>query len=213
MAATSTSPALVAEPAPTSKPAQILAAAKIIFMEQGFGAASMDAIAREAGVSKATLYSHFAGKEQLFAAMVTAECRAHAISLSEPIIDRLDVTDALYQLGRAYVSLTLSPTALAIYRVVVAEVPRLPNLGRIFFESGPALVRQRLTGYLQSAAARGLLRIAEPAVAAEHFIGMVHTRYHLRALLQVGPGPSEREVEQHVRTVVALFCRAYAAEP
>ena len=61
--------------APTGGKAEsILAAAKRMFLESGFGAVSMDAIAREAGVSKATVYAHFAGKEELFGAVIGREC-------------------------------------------------------------------------------------------------------------------------------------------
>jgi len=73
------------------KAEQVLEAASSIFCEQGYGSASMDAIARQAGVSKATLYAHFAGKDQLFAAIVGAACRSHSQTLAAPDIDRLEV--------------------------------------------------------------------------------------------------------------------------
>src|SRR3954462_5389281 len=117
------------------KPAQILAAAKELFTSQGFGATSMDAIARTANVSKATLYAHFSGKEELFAAMVSNECRAQSRLLLAPDADDRELTEALREIGRNYVALLLSPPAVAIFRVVVAETARFPDLGRIFFES------------------------------------------------------------------------------
>src|SRR3954464_9652902 len=83
-----------------TKPAQIIAAAKDLFTSQGFGATSMDAIARTANVSKATLYAHFSGKEELFAAMVSGECRAQSRMLTSPDVADRDVAEALAEIGR-----------------------------------------------------------------------------------------------------------------
>src|SRR4029450_2275726 len=95
--------------APSSpKAEQVLQAAGRIFREQGYGSASMDAIAREAGVSKATPYAHFAGKDQLFAAIVGAECRSHSQTLTAPDIDRLDVREALVAIRRHFPERALS---------------------------------------------------------------------------------------------------------
>src|SRR3954462_15259686 len=98
-----------------SKPAQIVLAAKDLFTSQGFGATSMDAIARTANVSKATLYAHFDGKEELFAAIVSHACRTQSRLLSAVGSDDLDLTEALSEIGRNFLTLVLSPPAIAIY--------------------------------------------------------------------------------------------------
>src|SRR5687768_4961003 len=103
----------------TSKPAQIMLAAKDLFTSQGFGATSMDAIARMANVSKATLYAHFSGKEELFAAMISHACRTQSRLLSAPDAEGLELTEALSEIGRNLLSFILSPQAIAIFRVVV----------------------------------------------------------------------------------------------
>src|SRR5258707_15768776 len=114
------------QPAPTSerpsaKALQILDAAGRIFMEQGYGATSMDAVAREAGVSKATLYAHFTNKEQLFGERIAAGTRRHSEGLTLPDIADKDVRAALIHFGREFLKILLSPQGLAIYRVVIAE--------------------------------------------------------------------------------------------
>src|SRR3954468_22205932 len=83
-----------------SKPAQIILAAKELFTSQGFGTTSMDAIARTANVSKATLYAHFSGKEELFAAMVSNECRAQSGLLLAPGADDRELAGAVREIGR-----------------------------------------------------------------------------------------------------------------
>src|SRR5690242_7178872 len=100
---------------PSPKGQQILAAAGRRFMAQGYGATSMDGVAREAGVSKATLYAHFASKQELFAAIIGAACRRHAETLSTPDLEHHDLRDALRQIGREFLDLLLSPNAVAIY--------------------------------------------------------------------------------------------------
>src|SRR5947199_8513841 len=87
---------------PGSKAESILAAAKRSFLAAGFGAVSMDAIAREAGVSKATVYSHFAGKEELFGAMIGRECERYFARFSAGELDPRDVRASLTVLGRRY---------------------------------------------------------------------------------------------------------------
>ena len=116
------------------KAAAILEAARHVFLEQGYGDASMDAIARRADVSKATLYAYFAGKEKLFAAIVAVECQRLSLQMDLAGTEGLDLDQALHQIGRSFLGLVTSTQGLGIYRIVVAEVARFPELGRIFDE-------------------------------------------------------------------------------
>src|SRR5438034_3407386 len=111
-----------------SKAESILAAAKRSFLAAGFGAVSMDAIAREAGVSKATVYAHFAGKEELFGAVVGRECEGYLARFSPGELDPSDVGASLCVLGRRFLELILSPDGIALYRIILAEVTRFPML-------------------------------------------------------------------------------------
>jgi TetR/AcrR family transcriptional regulator, mexJK operon transcriptional repressor len=204
-----TGPETCNETRPGSKPAQIMLAAKDLFTSQGFGATSMDAIARQANVSKATLYAHFSGKEELFAAIVSHACRAQSRLLSTPDADGLEPTEALSEIGRNFLSLILSPQAVAIFRVVVGETARFPDLGRIFFESGPNQMRATLSAFLAKAAERGQLDIEEPLRAAEHLIGMLQTPVHLHVLFGVKESFTKAEVDKVVKDAVDAFLRAY----
>src|SRR5271166_385347 len=105
------------EAPPGSKAESILAAAKRTFLAAGFGAVSMDTIAREAGVSKATVYAHFAGKEELFGAVIGRECEHRFAGLSVSELDPGDVRASLTTLGRRFLELLLSPDAIALHRL------------------------------------------------------------------------------------------------
>ena len=193
-------------PSPGSKQARILEAAADAFMELGYGGTSMDEITRRAGVSKATVYAYFAGKEELFAQVVGRACRQAFEGAMAGSAD--DVGAALLAIATRYGRLLLSPRTLAIYRTVVAEAPRFPELGRLFYEAGPARVRAVIAGLLERAAARGELSVPDPLAAAERFFGMMAGHSHLRAVLGI-PQPERAETPEEV---VRRFLRAYAPE-
>src|SRR5713101_2021431 len=105
-----------------SKAESILAAAKRSFLAAGFGAVSMDTIAREAGVSKATVYAHFAGKEELFGAVIGRECGLYFARFSTGELDPVNLRASLAVLGRRYLELVLSPDAIALHRIILGKV-------------------------------------------------------------------------------------------
>src|SRR3954452_10923002 len=102
----------------------VLAAAERAFLAGGFGAVSMDAIAREAAVSKATVYAHFGSKEELFGAVIGRECEQRFAGLSASELDPRDVRASLTILGRRFLELVLSPDAIALHRIILGEVTR-----------------------------------------------------------------------------------------
>ncbi len=200
---------MVLPPSPTEQPASkaelVVLAARRLFMENGYGATSMEAVARAAGVSKATLYAHFAGKAELFSAIIGTECRriAHTGDASE--LDHLPVGEALFRIGRPLLELVVSPQALAAYRVVVAEAARFPELGRAFYEAGPATTLRMLAGYLERATARGDLAVADPQTGAVLLASMIRSHFQLFLLLGVRDSVNECELDRHVRAVIELF--------
>jgi AcrR family transcriptional regulator len=191
-----------------AKKLAVLKAALRLFLEQGFSATSMDAIAREAGVSKATLYAHVKSKEELFAA-ITATCAEQLLAAQTAFEHEEDVRAALLRFGRAHVALLLSPEGAAMYRIVIAEAPRFPELGRAFYENGPAIRLRALTDYLHRADAAGALKVDDAARAAGEFIGMLGGTIHLRAMLGHAGEIATTEQEALVEHAVDAFLRAY----
>lgn len=199
------------EPAdPTPKQRDIAEAATRLFIAQGYAAVSMDAIARAAGVSKATLYSYFASKERLFANLVGVACSRSGSVLGELADGGADLRATLTELADRALRFMLAEPSLAIYRVVMAETARFPELGRAFYERGAAASRRTFAAWLERQMAAGKLLSRDPGLAAEQFMGLLRTHLHLRALLGIGPPPTEAEIETTVAAAVETFLRAYA---
>jgi TetR/AcrR family transcriptional regulator, mexJK operon transcriptional repressor len=192
------------------KAESILAAAKRTFLESGFGAVSMDTIAREAGVSKATVYAHFAGKEELFGAVIGRECERYLASFSVSELDPRDVRASLTVLGRRFLELLLSPDAIALHRLIIGEVSRFPALGEVFWHAGPERNHFQIEAFLEAAAAAGSLDIADPRLAAEQFTGLVRGETQLRHLLRLENQADRPKTSAIVEAAVDTFLRAFA---
>lgn len=195
---------------PGSKPAQILEAAAKLFLQHGFGAVSMDAIAKEAGVSKATLYAHFAGKEALFATLVKMECAQLTTAVSQEELERLSAADALTTIAQRFLTMLMSPRAVGGYRIVMAESVRFPDLAGNFYQAGPAVAIGMVSRYLAGATRAGLLAVPDPDIAAEQFLGMLKSHLHLRLLLGMQQTPGPEELDTLIAAAVRLFVRGYA---
>ena len=192
-----------------SKAESILAGAKRAFLAAGFGAVSMDTIAREAGVSKATVYAHFAGKEELFGAVIGRECERYFARFSEDELDPGDVRASLTVLGRRFLELLLSPDAIALYRIILGEVTRFPGLGEVFWRAGPERQRLQIEAFLKSATEAGTLSLADTRLAAEQFVSLVRGDIQLRHLLRLETDADRRGIGAAVEGVVATFLRAF----
>jgi TetR/AcrR family transcriptional regulator, mexJK operon transcriptional repressor len=194
---------------PNSKAESILAAAKRSFLAAGFGAVSMDAIAREAGVSKATVYAHFAGKEELFGAVVGRECERYFARFSPGELDPGDVRASLSVLGRRFLELILAPDGIALHRIILGEVSRFPMLGEVFWHAGPERQRLQIEAFLKSATASGNLALADTRLAAEQFVSLVRGEVQLRHLLRLEAEAEEPDIGAAVEDAVATFMRAF----
>jgi TetR/AcrR family transcriptional repressor of mexJK operon len=193
-----------------AKGLQIIEAAGRLFLEQGYGATSMDAIAREAGVSKATLYAHYTGKDELFTAMIAMGTAQHSAALTDLDLGAPeDLRAQLLRIARNHVDLLLSPQGLGMYRVVLAEVSRFPELGRAFYEGGVRVKHALLVDYLTRADAGGALRIDQPRRAAAEFFGMVGSHLQMHAMLGLGVELSQEDRDAIVGHAVDTFLRAY----
>jgi TetR/AcrR family transcriptional regulator, mexJK operon transcriptional repressor len=188
---------------------RILAAARTLFLDHGFGETSMDAIARHATVSKATLYAHFDSKAALFAALMVTECRRLADAIGRRALDEPDIRDALLQVAHDFNNLLCSGEGLTMYRIVVAEAPRFPELGRVFYDSGPAIMIDRIAALLHRAADRGLLDVRDPRIAAIQFISLIRGELHLTRVL--GLSKASKNPADYIAASVDLFLAGYRA--
>lgn len=186
----------------------LLAAAKL-FLQQGYEPVSMDAIAAEADVSKRTVYSYFDSKTALFSSVLLAHCdRMGGVALPE-IFAGHDPRRVLTEFGRVFLRTITAPRAVAMQRVIFREVERLPELGRIFFQIGPARQTAKLTEYLEHADAEGRLKVSDPVSAATHFMSIVKGPFHLQQLCGVIDDVSPAEIDRAVKDTVELFLAVY----
>ncbi len=182
----------------------------MLFMKQGYGAVSMDAVARAAGVSKATLYAHFASKDALFATIISDACCLDTVDEASFWADPADVGATLRVIGDRFLRYILQADTLARYRVVVAEAARFPELGLAFWVNGPQAFCDRLSAWVAQQCDAGRLAADDPHVAAEQFIGLLRSGMFMRASLAVPPAPGEAEIEATVNAAVTTFLRAFA---
>lgn len=190
---------------------EIAAVAERVFLELGFTDTTMQIVASRAGASKETLYRHFGSKEGLFSEVVRARtARFFGGGEGDP---RLHGTphEVLLQLGFNLLHKLLNEDPICLFRIVVAEAPRNPELGRIFFEQGPAQVLQQLTRYLENATRQGLLDCPDATLAARLFLGAIVANRHIMMLVAPGWEPlTEETIRRHVEEAVGLFLAKYA---
>jgi TetR/AcrR family transcriptional regulator, mexJK operon transcriptional repressor len=190
----------------SKKRADLVAAAAEVFLEFGFAAASVDEIARRARVSKATVYSHFEGKHQLFGAIFQGLCQTIRGDGPAPDLKDLPVEQALFRVGRQLLDVVFTDRAIALYRIVVAEAGRVPELSSTFYESGPNRPASVLAGFLQGQIDSNALALPDARQAAEQFLGMVLGQHLMRraiGLTSVSPDAAARDAM--VNSAVRMF--------
>jgi AcrR family transcriptional regulator len=191
----------------------ILDAAAEVFMEVGFAAASMSMIATRVGGSKGTLYNYFKSKEELFEAHVRRYCAWQQEEiLREFLVPGEDLRTVLRNLGRNLLNVALSPTGLRNFTLVVAEAHRAPEIGRAFYEAGPASGTRRMAAGIEQAIADGRLRPCDPLKAAQQFIALCQHRLLRACLCNVMAPPGPDEIEAEVASAVETFMAAFGPQ-
>jgi AcrR family transcriptional regulator len=188
---------------------QIIEGARAAFLEQGFDAASMNDIARTAGVSKGTLYVYFQNKEQLFQAICSEECEAQAETLFKVDPDDVDVEGTLTRLGVDFLRFVCRPDKASSARTVIAIAERMPDIGRAFYETGPARGIAMLSDYLKSKVEQGVLAIEDCEVAAAQLIEAFGATTFKPMLFNFGKPPTEERIRYVVSIAVRMFLTAY----
>ncbi len=193
-----------------SKRQAILDNAYRLFRAQGFDGTSMADIASLVGGSKATLYSHFPSKEELFVECMMAALENYmADTLKHLDASQRDPEAALRNFGTSVLNFICSPEQVEVRRLMIAEAAR-SGTGKLFFDKISAL-RSQISFFLAACMASGLLRRDDPDLAADHLGALLEAEILEPLLLQVREGaPDEEETGRAARRAVAAFLRAYA---
>lgn len=195
--------------ADTEKRRQILDGARRVFTSAGFDGASMGEIARAAGVSKGTLYVYFDSKDALFEALTIDQKRGLAETLFSLDVEDPDVRGVLTRLGRIYLTEMSRPDHVSLIRMVIGASEKFPHLGRAFFEAGPALGVEKLSGYLAAQVRAGRLACADPELAAKHFLHLCQAGLLTRLLFNAGGVTDEAELNYRIDEAVRVFLAGY----
>ncbi|WP_417269013.1 TetR/AcrR family transcriptional regulator [Celeribacter sp.] len=192
---------------------QVVEGARTVFLRDGFEGASVDDIARESGVSKATLYSYFPDKRVLFIEIASREMKRQADEGAGELDMGAPPEVLLPIIGRKLVDYMLSDFGQAIFRTAVAESERFPEIGRKFYESGPMLVRNRIAAYLRSCTARGELDIDDIELAAEQFAELCKVRSVACCTFDAACTFDIDERNRIIASAVRMFLAAYRVTP
>jgi AcrR family transcriptional regulator len=189
----------------------LLQAAREVFLESGYEGASIEEVVRRVGGSKTSLYSYFGSKEGLFGDVVKAQCDEFLANLGIPTETDDDVEGTLRAIAHRFLNVFLDRDKSELFRIVVAEAARFPELAQRFFDSGPDRAHTQLGAYLRRQQAAGRIDCEDPEFAANVFLEMVKSTPHFRGLLGLPPFTDDRPKAQHVEQVVRLFLNGCGA--
>ncbi|MDG4830090.1 TetR/AcrR family transcriptional regulator [Solwaraspora sp. WMMD1047] len=188
------------------KRALIVRAATELFLELGYDRASLARVADRAGVSKATLFKQFPTKAALFDAIVIESWAEKDVADVPPAGD---LAAGLTVLGRRYASLLRQPEMTDLFRIVIAELPRFPELAKAHFAQGKLPYFESVRSYLMAETHAGTADITDPEMAATQFLGMISNYLFWPSLLlpdwTVTPARTTAVVDEAVRTMVVRY--------
>jgi TetR/AcrR family transcriptional regulator, mexJK operon transcriptional repressor len=186
----------------------ILDAARDAFFTHGFGAASIEAIADAASVSKVTVYNRFGGKEGLFSAMVERECQNMGVGLVELDSKAGDLRQHLIEIGQKAVGFLTMPHIIRFEKHIGAESETRPEIGELFLNAGPRRMQAKLTDLMERAMQNGLIKTCDCAIAAGHFYGMI-LGFDIFMARYATKRPDTKRLQANVVHAVDRFLAAY----
>ena len=185
---------------------QILQGAKMVFMDKGFDAASMNDICRASGVSKGTLYVYFDSKEDLFGAMVEHVRDALFAGVPEVLSGPGTPDDRLRHYGCRVAAIVCSDEVVRAQRIIIGIAARMPDLGARFFQTGAQRSQQELCVFLHAQIALGQMQIDDVPLAASQFLDLVVSDlWRPRLFGKMSKPPTRAEIDTRVKSAVAMF--------
>ena len=203
----------VGSPVPLhSKRQAVLRYARKAFVSEGYAATKIEPIAREAGVSTATLYALFDCKAQLFSAVIDDAAEDFARQMAGIRTIEGNARQQLIRFAEAYADFMSDPFVRAVFRLVMAERPRFQAVARRFFDQGQAAFGATLIGILAAQSKAGALRpIDRPSWAAGHLMGMVEHPVFFVPLVTGDEIKVRRTNAEIVEDAVDTFMARYGA--
>jgi AcrR family transcriptional regulator len=194
----------------------ILDAARRVFLDRGYAGASMDEVAALADASKVTVYRHFSDKTSLFTEVVTGAIQ-EAEQTSQSLVDKLgtsvDVEHDLQVFARQHIAVVTQPHLMQMRRMIIAEARRFPELARTWHRTGPELAHTKLAEQISRLTRRGLLRAADPLLAAQNLNYLILSVPMNEAMFAGQDKPfSRRRLHRYADEAVRVFMAAYGVD-
>lgn len=199
-----------------TKRRDILAAAKALFLRQGFAATTIEDVANEASVSKQTIYAHFGAgadpaKDTLFRAMVEQQVGRRDVDphpLEATLAHTNDLEGDLRTYARHHLRLVLRPDLVRLRRMLIGEAERFPGLASTWWTNGPVQSFELFAGWFRVLDERGLLEVPDPLVAAQTFNWMVLST-PLNEAMALGAPTDPDQLDHHADEAVRVFLAAH----
>lgn len=188
---------------------QILAAATQLFTEQGYAATSMVLIAKQADVSKQTVYSHFGSKDDLFAASIEQKCDS-TLMINAENIDITNPKETLFGIAQRFVEMITSKEALAVHKICSFESKSYPHLSELFYQAGPERLTAEIALLMERLVEAKILVIANTHDAALQYLHVMKGEAWMRAEFNIKEQIPQSEIDRYLRASVEHFMKGYA---
>lgn len=192
-----------------SKRKQILVAATVLFTEQGYSATSMALIAKNAGVSKQTVYSHFGSKDELFSASIKQKCDSYQMT-EIPLDTACEPAEILFILAKRFLDMLTSKEALAIHKICAYESKSYPQISELFYQEGPERIINDVAKLMAEFDKKRQLAIPEARFAALQFLNMVKGECWMRLEFNTKKQISDTEINSYLNSSIAMFIKGYS---
>jgi TetR/AcrR family transcriptional repressor of mexJK operon len=182
------------------------------FLEKGYEATSMSAVAQEMGGSKGTLWSYFNSKEELLAAVIDSASQSFQSFMGEILDTKKDIRVVLTRFCETFIERISRSEAIGLQRLIVSQADRFPEVGRVFHEHAPAVNHATVTEFLKRQMAAKVLRDDDAGEAARMLLDLCTAGYH--DLVLYGIRETSKAVEKReAARVVKQFLRCYGVVP
>jgi TetR/AcrR family transcriptional regulator, mexJK operon transcriptional repressor len=191
---------------------QVLEGARKVFLRDGFERASVDDIAREAGVSKATIYAYFPDKQLMFLEVARSECQRQTEAAEALMDGDAPVQATLTIAAERIIAFLMSEFGQRMFRIVVGEGQRFPGLGREFHDCGPGLIHRRLAHHFGAYVQAGALQIEDIDLAADQFAQLCKASVHEKLIFGMVDTITPDEVHRIIHGAVDMFLARYGTK-
>lgn len=186
-----------------------LQAARRVFLDQGYEAASVNDVVRLAGGSLATLYAQFGNKEGLFLAVAQDQHERFVRAMMPDSVDHLPLEQGLQAIGEHFVRALLAKENLAFFRIIIGEGRKFPQLMQRYISTGADKVRDVVARYLRAAAPN----VEDADATASYFLEVLRAKHHYRALAEESYALSDAQVSGHVAGAVRFLLNGLRPAP